>query len=107
MRKNRLLRALAGLALSGAALLPAQTALGANFGDMMNPSKWFGGNRDRDYYDRDYYRYGRGYGWGGPWGGYGYPYYGGYPGWGAPGYGYGYPPGQQQQQQPAPPPIPE
>lgn len=62
--------------------------------DMMNPSRWFGGNRD--YYDYD--RYGR-YGYGGPYD-YGRPYgygpygyggpYGGYGGWGQPGYG-GYP----------------
>jgi len=113
MQKNRLVRVLGGLALSGAVLLPAKTALAVDFGDMMNPSKWFGGGRNRDYYDGDYYRYRRGgYGWGGPWGGYGYggyPYYGGYPGygWGAPGYGYGYGAGQQQQQKAAPPPVPE
>lgn len=72
-------------------------AIGAAYAgmfDMMNPSRWFGGNRD--YYDYD--RYGR-YGYGGPhgYGPYGYgggpygygPYgYGG--GWGHPGYG-GYP----------------
>ncbi len=59
-----------------------------NMGNMMNPSKWFGGNnRDRDYYgDR----------WGGPGYGYGGPAYGygGAPGYGyggAPGYGYGGP----------------
>jgi hypothetical protein len=53
----------------------------------MNPSRWFGGDRDR-YYDD--YRYGP-YGYGGPYGRYGGPYgwggpYGG--GWGGP-YGYG------------------
>jgi hypothetical protein len=66
-------------------------------GNMMNPSKWMGGNSNRDRYD-DYGGYGYpggpGYGYGGP----GYaPYYGGAPGYGygvpayggAPGYGYG------------------
>jgi len=55
-----------------------------DFGDMMNPSDWFGGNHDRDYYDRGYYGgygpYGGGWGgpygggWGGPYGGWGGPY---------------------------------
>ena len=72
-----------------------------NFGDMMNPSRWMGGGRNRDRYD-DYGDYGGPWGggpYGGPWGGgpwggggpYGGPYggYGGYgaPGFGAPGYG--------------------
>ncbi len=71
---------MAGLTLAGA-------AQAFNFGNMMNPSRWFGGNND-DYYDRGYYRYGP-YG-GGPWGygGYGpYGWGGGGP-WGYPG-GYG------------------
>jgi len=61
-----------------------------NFGDMMNPSRWMGGNHDRydDYRGRGY-GYGYGYpGWGPGYGGYGYPGWG-YPGWGYPGYGYG------------------
>ncbi len=90
------------------ALVATETAQAFNFGDMMNPSRWFGGDRDR-YYDR-YDRHG--YGWGGPYGygGYGGPYggwggpygygggpwggygYGPYGGWGGPGYG-GYGPG--------------
>ncbi len=68
-----------------------------NFGNMMNPNRWFGGNNhDRyndDYYDEGPYGYGGGpwggggpYGYGAPYGGYGAPY-GGY---GAPGY-YGAP----------------
>jgi hypothetical protein len=71
---------------------PAQAI---NFGDMMNPSRWMGGgkNRDRydDYYD-DYGPYGGPWG-GGPWGGgpYGGPYGAPYGGYGAPGYGYGAP----------------
>ena len=61
-----------------------------DFGDMMSPGRWFGGDRDNyDYYDGPY-----GYGgdpWGGPgYGGYGYPGYGPY---GYPGYGYGAYPG--------------
>ena len=59
-----------------------------DMGNMMNPSKWFGGNRDRgDYYgDR----------WGGP--GYGY----GAPGYGRQDYGYGSP-GQAGAGVPPPP----
>ena len=49
-------------------LLLASTAYAFNMGNMMNPSKWMGGNRDNDRYD--YYRGGPGYGYGGP--GYGY-----------------------------------
>ena len=71
--------------LGFAAYTPVAQAF--NFGDMMNPGRWMGGDRDR-YDDEDYYDgpYG-----GGPWGG---PGYGGYPGYGYggyPGYGGGYP----------------
>ena len=72
---------------------PGAYAIG--FGDMMNPSRWFGGG-NRDRYNDDYYYddYGPGP-WGGPYGGpYGAPYgapgyapYGGVPGYGAPAYG--------------------
>jgi len=82
-------------------LLFASAGYAFDMGNVMNPSKWMGGGRDRDRYDD----YDRGYGYpGGP--GYGYgapgygpaPYYGGPPGagygYGAPGYGavpgYGY-----------------
>ncbi len=103
------------------------TGSGASYafdmGKMMNPSKWFGGNRDRgDYYGdrRGGYGYGApgygyggpGYGYGGPGYGYGAPGYGyggpGY-GYGAPGYGYGRPgygygaPGQAGASAPLPP----
>jgi hypothetical protein len=62
-----------------------------NFGNMMNPSRWMGGDRDR---------YDEGYDYPGAYGapGFGYPYGGyapGYGGYGAPGYGapaYGAPP---------------
>ena len=59
-------------------------------GNIMNPSRWFGGDHDR-YYDRGYYGYGGPYGGYGPWGygGYGGPY--GPWGGGYPGYGYGAP----------------
>ena len=69
-------------------LLVASPVSAFDMGNMMNPSKWMGGNKDRDHYD-DYYG-GPGYGYGGPPGyGYGGPY-----GYGAPpGYGYGAPPG--------------
>jgi len=67
-------------------------ALAVNFGDMMNPSKWMGGKKDRDYDDERWD--GPGYGYGGPGYGYGGPGYGyggpGY-GYGGPGYGYGGP----------------
>ncbi|HYQ73489.1 MAG TPA: hypothetical protein VET88_16385, partial [Gammaproteobacteria bacterium] len=59
-------------------LLLTMPAQAFDMGNMMNPSKWVGGNKDRDRYDDDYYDYG-------PPPGYGY---GGY---GAPGYGYGAP----------------
>lgn len=73
------------------------SAFAINFGDMMNPSKWMGGSKDRDYDDRRYG--GPGYGYGGPGWGYGGPGWGGGPGYGyggpgwggAPGYGYGGP----------------
>ena len=66
-------------------LLLANTAHAFDMGNIMNPSKWMGSNKDDDYYDH------RGYGYGGP--GWGYPGYGyGAPGWGGyPGYGYGAP----------------
>jgi hypothetical protein len=75
------------LAFSLLLTMPAQAF---DMGNMMNPSKWVGGNNDRDRYDDDYYDYGPppGYGYGGygapGYGGYGAPGYGGY---GAPGYG--------------------
>ena len=56
-------------------LLIAHQACAMDMGNMMNPSKWMGGNNDNDRYDD--YGGGPGYGYGGP--GYG----------GAPGYGYG------------------
>jgi len=85
------------------ALLAANTAQAFNFGNMMNPSRWFNDN------DRYYDRYGYGGPYGGPYGGgpWGYGPYGG--GWGGyPGYGYGGYPGaivvtpQSNNQAPAP-----
>jgi len=80
-------------------LLLANTAGAFNMGNMMNPSKWMGGDSNR----YDDYGGGPGYGYGGPGYGYGgYPGfgyggpgygYGGYPGYGGPGYGYGGYPG--------------
>ena len=67
-----------------ASLLLANSAYAFDMGKMMNPSKWMGGNKDKDRYDDNYDRPGYG---GAP--GYGY---GGAPGYGyggAPGYGYG------------------
>jgi hypothetical protein len=81
-------------------LLLAMPAQAFDMGNMMNPSKWVGGDKKRDRYDDDYYDYGPppGYGYGAPgYGGYGAPGYGGYGapgygGYGAPGYGgYGLP----------------
>ena len=84
-------------------LLLTNAAHAFDMGNMMNPSKWVDSNRDDDDYDRRGYGYGGpgggypGYGYGGPgWGGYpgygyGAPGWGGYPGgygYGAPGYGY-------------------
>ena len=74
-----------------ASLLLANSAYAFDMGKMMNPSKWMGGNKDKDRYD-DYYD-GPGYGYPGGPPGYGY---GGAPGYGyggAPGYGYGGAPG--------------
>ena len=79
MNRSKLLSVTAAMTVGLGSLVTAQMAHAFNFGDMMNPSRWFGGDRDR-YYDD--YRYGP-YGYGGPYGRYGGPY-----GWGGP-YGYG------------------
>jgi hypothetical protein len=100
IRKTTLTRlSIAVLCIAGAAA--ANVAQAFDMGNIMNPSRWFGGDHDR-YYDRGYYGYGGPYGGYGPWGygGYGGPYgpwgggypgygWGGYPGYG--GYGGGYP----------------
>jgi hypothetical protein len=71
-------------------LVLAHSTYAFDMGNMMNPSKWMGGNNDNDRYD-DYYYDEPGYGYGGPPGyGYGGP---GYGYGGAPGYGYGGDPG--------------
>ena len=72
-----------GTVIVASGLLLAGTAHAMDMGNMMNPSKWMGGNKNSDRYD-DYGGPG-GYG-GGPGG------YGGGPGGygGAPGYGGGY-----------------
>ncbi len=91
IRKTTLSR-LSAAALCIGCATAANVAQAFDFGNMMNPSRWF----DNDRYDRDYYR---GYGYG-PYGGYGYGPYGGYGGpyggpWGGgyPGYGWGGYPG--------------
>jgi len=73
-----------GVIIGATSFLFANSAFAFDMGNMMNPSKWMGGDDDHD----DYYG-GPGYGYGG-YPGYGPGYgYGGYPGYGAPGYGYG------------------
>ena len=77
--------ALSALIAAGIGSMTLSTTAGASgFGpmNMMNPSKWFGGNKNRRY--DDYYD-GPGYGGGYPPPGYGYGYGG--PGYGGPGYG--------------------
>jgi hypothetical protein len=87
-----------GILITAINLMLASSANAFDMGNMMNPSKWMGGNKDKDRYD-DYgpgpgYGYGGGPGYGyGPGPGYGY---GGGPGYGygpGPGYGYGGGPG--------------
>lgn len=75
---------------TGALLIQPLPTLAFNFGDMMNPGKWVGGNRDRDdhYDDGDYGPNGYGVPYG-PYGGYPYGGYGGYPYGGYGGYPYG------------------
>jgi hypothetical protein len=86
IKKNTITKlSVAALCIGGAAV--ANVAQAFDFGNMMNPSRWF----DNDRYDRGYYRgYDPYYGGYGPYG-YGGPYGGPYGGWG-PGYGgWGYP----------------
>jgi hypothetical protein len=83
--------------MAAISVLLASPAGAFDMGNMMNPSKWMGGNKDR-YDDYDDYGGGPGYGYPGGPPGYGYggpPGYGyGGPGYGgAPGYGYGGAPG--------------
>ena len=77
-------------------LIVADAAQAFGFGNMMNPSRWMGGDGDRydeDYYDAPAYGYGYPGGYAAP--GYAAPGYAppGYaaPGYTAPGYGYGAP----------------
>ena len=106
MNRNKLVSLTAAVIGGLGALATTGPAQAFNFGDMMSPNRWFGGDRDRDrYYDYDRYGGGYGpYGGGGPYGGWGGPYgyrggpWGGYGPWGGgwggyPGYGGGYGPG--------------
>jgi hypothetical protein len=101
MKNPVMVRRTLALLLGSGLIVSAGASFAMDFGNMMNPSKWMGGgrDRDRDYLDGPGYGYGGpgygpGYGWGGPGYGYGGPGYGyggpGY-GYGAPGYGYGGP----------------
>jgi hypothetical protein len=82
-----------GVLIVAASVLLSSPVYAFNMGNMMNPSKWMGGNKNKDRYDDDYYD-GPGYGYPGGNQGYGY---GGNPGYGYPagnqGYGYGGAPG--------------
>ena len=102
----KLLAALTAVGVVGAALAFSPVTHAFNFGDMMSPGKWMGGNRDR--YDDDYDDgpYGGPYG-GGPYGGgpYGGGPYGGGP-YGAPYGGYGPAPFGAPAYRGAPPPAP-
>jgi hypothetical protein len=80
------------IVLVAAAMLTAGSGIASafDFGNMMNPSRWMGGNRGDDYYGDG--SGGPGYGYGAPGYGYGAPGYGyapryGAPPYGAPGYG--------------------
>ena len=97
-KASKLLSALASAGILGTSLAYSPVSQAFDFGNMMNPSKWMGGGRDR--YDDDYYDdgpYGGSYGgpyggpYGRPYGGYGPGPYGGGPyappgPYGAPGY---------------------
>ena len=95
-RKPRIAILLA--AASATLLMQAPAALAINFGDVMSPGKWMGGNND---YDDDYDN--RGYGTYGPPppGAYGFPPYGA-PYGGAYGAPYGAPPAWVPPANPAP-----
>lgn len=99
MKKCAVLAATAILGVAGLGMMG--TAHAVDMGNMMNPSKWFGGDKEKDDYrqdDRDYQ--------GGPPPGYGPPQGQGYPppqGRGYPGpRGQGYYPPPQGQGYPAP-----
>jgi len=79
MTKQTLLRRSLIATLGIVVVATAAPVIALDFGNMMNPSQWMGGGRNRDY----------GHGDDGPWGGPGYGYGG--PGYGGPGYGYGGP----------------
>jgi len=89
---KKLTQSFSAVALGLGSLLLVTSAQAMDFGNMMNPSRWMGGNSDRN----SDYGGGPGYGYGGPGG------YGGGPGYGSggpggygggPGYGYGGPGG--------------
>lgn len=104
---------LVSLATLAACMSHVPVSQAFNFGNIMNPSRWMGGDRyDDPYYDDPYYGgpYGDpylGYGYPGAYGApYGAPY--GMPGFGAPPLGYGAPgyPGGAPAVAPAAPPAP-
>ncbi|WP_176722336.1 hypothetical protein [Candidatus Thiosymbion oneisti] len=81
---RKLLATLTSAGIMGMSLAYNPVSRAFDFGDMMNPGRWMGGNRDRndDYYGGPYVGpWGSPYSggpWRGPWGGYGPgPYSGG------------------------------
>ena len=83
---SKLLTILAATGLAGTLLSYSPASNAFDFGNMMNPSKWMGGDNDR--YDDGPYGgpWGGGPYGGGPWGGYGPGPYGPPGPYGAPGY---------------------
>ncbi|MGA7982626.1 MAG: hypothetical protein WCA32_20690, partial [Chromatiaceae bacterium] len=61
MNNRMILRRTLALILGSTMMCGAGIGFAFDMGNMMNPSKWMGGNRDRGYGDD-----GPGYGYGGP-----------------------------------------
>ena len=50
MNRNKLVSLTAAVIVGLGALATVGPAQAFNFGDVMNPNRWFGGDRDRDRY---------------------------------------------------------